>query len=105
MVYPFLGIVQPPADGMRRASSPAVSMHQLASRLFVIFVHLGAFGLLALGILDSSFLVMPLGNDLLIIALSARNHSLWFFYAVVATAGSLLGCLLMDVISRKGGEE
>jgi membrane protein YqaA with SNARE-associated domain len=80
-------------------------MHRLATRLFVIFVHLGGFGLLALGVLDSSFLVMPLGNDLLIIAMSARNHTLWPYYAAMATAGSVLGCLLLDIISRKGGEE
>src|SRR5689334_23642439 len=79
-------------------------MEKIATRLFLIFVHLGGFGLLALGILDSSFLVMPLGNDLLIIALSARNHALMPYYAAMATAGSVLGCLLMDVVSRKGGE-
>ncbi len=80
-------------------------MHRLAGKLFVIFVHLGGFGLLALGVLDSSFLVMPLGNDLLIIAMSARNHGLWLYYAAMATTGSLLGCLLLDVMSRKKGEE
>ena len=80
-------------------------MHRLAAWLFVIFVHLGGLGLLGLGVLDSSFLVMPLGNDLLIIAMSARNPSRWPYYAAAATAGSVLGCLLIDVVSRKGGEE
>jgi membrane protein YqaA with SNARE-associated domain len=79
-------------------------MHKIASRLFVVFVHLGGFGLLALGVLDSSFLVMPLGNDLLVIALTARNHRAMLYYAAMATAGSVLGCLLMDIVSRKGGE-
>jgi hypothetical protein len=59
---------------------------KLASRLFVIFVHLGGFGLLALGVLDSSFLVMPLGNDLLVIALTARNHGAMLYYAAIATS-------------------
>jgi membrane protein DedA with SNARE-associated domain len=27
------------------------------------------------------------------------------FYVVMATAGSVLGCLLVDIVSRKGGEE
>ena len=80
-------------------------MKGLAARLFVILVHLGAFGLLALGVLDSSFLVMPLGNDLLVIGLAARRHLLWPWYALVATTGSVLGCLLVDVVCRKGGEE
>jgi membrane protein YqaA with SNARE-associated domain len=79
-------------------------MENLASRLFVVFVHLGGFGLLALGVLDSSFLVMPLGNDLLIIAMTVRRHGLMPYYAAMATAGSVLGCLLMDIVSRKSGE-
>ena len=80
-------------------------MKELAGRLFVLFAHLGGFGLVFLGVLDSSFLVMPLGNDLLIIAMTVRSHQLWLYYAAMATTGSVLGCLLMDVISRKGGEE
>jgi membrane protein YqaA with SNARE-associated domain len=79
-------------------------MHAIAGRLFVVFVHLGGFGLLALGVLDSSFLVMPLGNDLLVIALSARRHALMPYYTAMSTVGSVLGCLLMDIVSRKGGE-
>jgi len=79
-------------------------MSEIAKRLFGIFMHLGGFGLLGLGVLDSSFLVMPLGNDLLIIAMAARRHALMPYYAAMATAGSVLGCLLMDIVSRKGGE-
>lgn len=48
---------------------------------------------------------MPLGNDLLIIALTARKHSHIAYYVVMATGGSVLGCLIMDIVSRKGGEE
>ena len=80
-------------------------MHHLARNLIAALLHLGGFGLLALGILDSSFLIMPAGNDLLMIGLTARRHSLMPFYAAMATAGSVLGCLLTDALSRKGGEE
>jgi len=80
-------------------------MKQITAHLFAIFVHLGGFGLLFLGILDSSFLVMPMGNDLLIIAMTARNHALMPYYAAMAAAGSTLGALLLDIVSRKGGEE
>lgn len=68
-------------------------------------IRLDAFGLLALGILDSSFLFMPLGNDLLMIALTARHHGRVLFYAVMAATGSVLGCLLVDVVCRRGGEK
>jgi membrane protein YqaA with SNARE-associated domain len=66
---------------------------------------LGGIGLLIMGVLDSSFLFMPLGNDLLVIALTARHEARMPYYAAMATAGSVLGVLLIDVISRKGGEK
>lgn len=75
--------------------------------LLLVFSHLvgmGGLGLVLLGILDSSFLVMPLGNDLLVIVLTARHRELMPYYAAMATVGSLLGCLILDLISRKGEE-
>jgi membrane protein DedA with SNARE-associated domain len=48
---------------------------------------------------------MPLGNDLLLIVLTARRHTMLFYYAAMATAGSVMGCLIMDLISRRGGEK
>ncbi len=70
---------------------------------FVLF-QLGGVGVFALGVLDSSFLVMPLGNDLLIVALAASRPPRLPYYVAMATAGSVLGCLVIDWISRKGGE-
>ncbi len=72
-------------------------IHIIARALF----HAGGLGLLALGALDSSPLVIPLGNDLLMLALSARYHERMPYYAVMATLGSLIGCLFTDWISRK----
>lgn len=68
------------------------------------FLRLGAFGLIAMGILDSSILFLPFGNDLLLVALTAKNPDRFWLYALMATAGSLLGCTITDVISRKIGE-
>ena len=42
-----------------------------------------------------------MGNDLLMLALSARYHERMLYYAAMATAGSLIGCLATDWISRK----
>lgn len=81
------------------------SMHGVVRHLFAIFIHLGPFGLLFLGVFDSSFLFLPFGNDLLIVALTARQHGMLPIYAAMAAAGSVLGCLLLDMVSRKGGEE
>jgi membrane protein YqaA with SNARE-associated domain len=80
-------------------------MKHIIAQLLAIFIHLGGFGLLLLGILDSSFLMMPMGNDLLVIAMTARHHALMPYFAAMATVGSVLGCLLIDIVSRKGGDE
>jgi membrane protein YqaA with SNARE-associated domain len=69
------------------------------------FAHLGGFGLLLLGVLDSSFLFMPLGNDLLVVALTAARHNRVVYYSAMAAAGSVIGCLLTDLACRKGGEK
>ena len=69
-----------------------------------IFLRHGAAGLLALGIADSSFLVLPFGNDSLLLTLVARDKSRAWEYVPIATAGSLIGIFLLDLITRKGGE-
>jgi membrane protein YqaA with SNARE-associated domain len=79
-------------------------MPAFARHLFVFFVHLGGLGQLILGVLDSSFLFMPLGNDLLMVVLSVRNHVWMIYYAAMATIGSVLGCLVTDLLVRKHGE-
>jgi membrane protein YqaA with SNARE-associated domain len=72
-------------------------IHTIARALF----HAGGWGLLTLGAFDSSPLVVPIGNDLLVLALSARYHERMLYYAAMATAGSLIGCFATDWISRK----
>src|SRR5437016_12750552 len=89
------------SDNRRRR--PRGFMNGIVQHLFAIFIRLGAFGPLLLGVFDSSFLFMPLGNDLLLVALTARDHKMLPVFAVMATAGSVLGCLLVDLVTRKGG--
>lgn len=66
--------------------------------------HAGVAGLLVVGFLDSSFLILPFGNDVLLIALSAHHHDKVVFYALAATTGSVLGCWLTIWLSGKGEE-
>jgi membrane protein YqaA with SNARE-associated domain len=73
--------------------------------LLTFILHLGLFGPLVLGVLDSSFLFMPLGNDLLIVALTARHRVELPAYVAMAACGSTLGVFLLDLLARKGGEE
>jgi membrane protein YqaA with SNARE-associated domain len=72
-------------------------IHAIARALF----HAGGLGVLTLGAFDSSPLIVPMGNDLLVLALSARYHERMLYYAAMATVGSLIGCFATDWISRK----
>lgn len=80
-------------------------MKELLIPVFYFLAQLGGFGLLLLGIMDSSFLFVPLGNDLLMLVLTAREPHRIALYALLAAAGSTCGSALVDWISRKGGEE
>jgi membrane protein YqaA with SNARE-associated domain len=72
-----------------------------------VFRRLGVFGLLLLSALDSSFLVLPFGNDLLLVALvsSNRDSLIWIAYVVVSAIGSVVGVFVVDLIMRKAGEK
>ena len=58
-----------------------------------------------MGVMDSSFLFLPFGNDLLVVGLVARHHDGWPFYVLSAVCGSTLGVFLLDLLARKGGEK
>jgi membrane protein YqaA with SNARE-associated domain len=65
---------------------------------------LGAPGLLLISFLDSSVLSFPIINDLLLIQLSIEHPARMPLYALMAATGSVLGCVLLYFIARKGGE-
>ncbi|HTP32803.1 MAG TPA: VTT domain-containing protein [Candidatus Acidoferrales bacterium] len=80
---------------------------RFASGIFALLLRSGGVGLLVLGVLDSSYLFAPWGNDLLLVALTSRHPSTPYmlYLAVMSTAGSVLGCLLLDVTVRPLGEK
>jgi len=57
--------------------------------------------------LDSSFLVLPFGNDLLLIALVSSNNegASWIAYVLVSAIGSVIGVFVIDLLMRKAGEK
>jgi len=65
---------------------------------------LGAPGLFLISFLDSSVLTFPVINDLLLIELSIQHPARMPLYALMAALGSVLGCVLLYFIARKGGE-
>jgi membrane protein YqaA with SNARE-associated domain len=74
-------------------------------QLLGFFVHLNYFGPLMMGVLDSSFLFLPFGNDLLVVGLVARHHQDYVIYVLMAACGSTLGVFFLDLVARKAGEE
>ena len=67
-------------------------------------VAIGGPGLFIIAFLDSSFLSFPQVNDLLVVSMVVQ-HPYWMpYYAAMATAGSVAGCLAIYYVARKGGD-
>jgi membrane protein YqaA with SNARE-associated domain len=67
-------------------------------------VALGAPGLFLLAFLDSSFIPIPEGVDILVIVMSIRRPERMVIYATLATVGSVAGCYVLYSLARRGGE-
>jgi membrane protein YqaA with SNARE-associated domain len=78
-----------------------------STSIFRFFRRMGVFGLLLMSALDSSFLVLPFGNDLLLIALVSSNREgpMWIGYVLVSAIGSVIGVFVIDLLMRKAGEK
>jgi membrane protein DedA with SNARE-associated domain len=79
-------------------------MSGLGSSASALVTSLGGVGVMCLAIADSSFLSLPEGNDLLIVVLSTGNS--WgrmAYYVGMTVIGSVVGCLLLYLVGRKGG--
>jgi membrane protein YqaA with SNARE-associated domain len=68
-----------------------------------IFRHLGALGLFALAILDSTPLPTFGGPDILLVILVVTRRDPWYEYAFAATAGSLIGAYITFKLARRAG--
>jgi membrane protein YqaA with SNARE-associated domain len=70
-------------------------------------LRLGMPGLFLMSALDSSFLVLPFGNDLLLIALVSANRDslIWIAYVLISAVGSVVGVYVVDLLMRKAGEK
>jgi membrane protein YqaA with SNARE-associated domain len=63
----------------------------------------GGPGLFLVCFIDSSSVSLPEVNDVLMVYMTTRAPSLMVYFAAMATAGSILGCLVVYYIGRKGG--
>ena len=79
-------------------------MSHLFQPVLLFFLHIGYFGPLLLGVVDSSFLFLPFGNDILVVLLIANHHQGLPWFVLMAAAGSTIGVFLLDLVARKLGE-
>ena len=63
----------------------------------------GAAGLFAIALLDSALIPLPGGPDAVMLLLSTQSPACMPFYALGATAGSVVGCLILYYISKRAG--
>jgi membrane protein YqaA with SNARE-associated domain len=83
-----------------------LTIHKITNdltRLSEFLVALGPFGLFAVALLDSSFVPLPSSADALMLLLTTAHPRLMIVYALLATAGSAIGCVILYYISRRAG--
>ena len=87
-------------------------MHLLAIVLLVSkksalrwLIHLGGPSLILLGLVDNSMSPLPGSTDVVTVLLAAHHGNIWAYYALMATAGAVLGGYLTYRMARKGGKE
>ncbi len=73
------------------------------SEVVTWLVSFGAFGLFAIALIDSALVPLPGGADAVMILLSTANPRRMPFYAIAATLGSTIGCVVLYYISQKAG--
>jgi membrane protein YqaA with SNARE-associated domain len=81
---------------------PLALFHKLNTALLVLMKPLGAWGLGALAIVDTSSIPVPI--DALVIDYVAHDHGKILIYCLMAAAGSAIGSLVPYYFGRAGGE-
>ena len=67
-------------------------------------VYIAAPAMVLIATLDSSLLSLPEINDYLVVARCYKYPSAVFYFPLFAAGGSVLGCLLLYTIMRRGGQ-
>ena len=80
-------------------------MHKVVLWIQTVLVPtLGPPGLFVVAFLDSSFLSVPEINDILVVTSSSAHPERAWLYVLMATLGSVAGCLVLWELGRRGGE-
>ncbi len=81
---------------MKKLKLPAWLQHFVAV--------MGGGGIFLVAFLDSSVLSFPFVTDALVMRLCMERPARMIYYAAMATLGSLLGCIWIYWLAKKGGE-
>ena len=79
-------------------------MSEFVARIRTLALALGGPGLFLVAFLDSSFLPLPGITDVLLIITVTRNPSAMLLYVAMTVVGSVIGCLALWHLGKKGGE-
>ena len=80
-------------------------MHKAVVWIQTVLVPLlGPPGLFLVAFMDSSFLSLPEINDILVVTSASAHPGQAWLYALMATLGSLAGCVVLWALGRRGGE-
>ena len=79
-------------------------MEQFVAWLQPIVERFGGVGMFLMAAIDCSFISMPNISDVLIIWQTIEHPDRWLYYAVMTTAGSVAGSMVIYEIGRRGGE-
>jgi len=81
-------------------------LHGLSRKLAHLsdfLIAFGPFGLFVVALLDSSFVPLPSSADALMLLLTVAHPHWMLVYALIATIGSGLGCLILYYVSKRAG--
>lgn len=79
-------------------------MSKVRTWLIHIATTIGGAGLFVIAFFDSSVLSFPFITDLLFIQFVIQHPRRMIYYAAMAAAGSLAGCIWLYLLAKKGGE-
>jgi membrane protein YqaA with SNARE-associated domain len=78
--------------------------HWLERYVIALPIYFAAPAMIVIGALDSSLLSLPEINDYLVVGRCIKQPSAAFYFPLFAAIGSVLGCLLLYTIMRRGGQ-
>lgn len=78
--------------------------HWLERYVIGLPIYYAAPAMIAIGALDSSLLSLPEINDYLVVGRCFKQPSAAFYFPLFAAIGSVIGCLILYTIMRRGGQ-